>query len=153
GHSKPLVSLDLWSLLNLRADDVLALPDRLESDGIERNIVSKALEKYSLQNLGLQAFSRKFLSDLPNAPVFLVPGTKHYSFPKAAALLGIGADNMIDIAVDRDARMSMTALRAKLQDCVSYRKPVLTVVSVIGTTEESAVDPIKEVLAIRDEFR
>lgn len=155
GGSRPLLSLDTWALLNLKADDVLALPGRLatEFEGIDRKAITKALEKYSLQNLGVQEFSRRFLAGLSAAPVFLVPGTKHYSFPKAAALLGIGASNMIDVSVDKDARMSVARLRQELQSCLSQQRPVLTVVSVIGTTEESAVDAVSEVLELREEFR
>ncbi|HET6889845.1 MAG TPA: pyridoxal-dependent decarboxylase, partial [Pyrinomonadaceae bacterium] len=154
GETQPLRSLDLWSLLNLRADDVLALPLRLSTEfGLDRKTITSALEKYSLQNLGLQEFSRRFLSGIDSSPVFLVPGTKHYSFPKAAAVLGIGAANMIDVPVDNDARLSITALRQKLKECLAAKRPVLTVVAVMGTTEESAVDPVAEVLQLREEFR
>ncbi|WP_460199891.1 pyridoxal-dependent decarboxylase [Scytonema sp. NUACC21] len=103
------------------------------------------MSKYSLQNLGIQEFSRQFLSDIPKSPVFFVPGTKHYSFPKAAALLGIGAANMIDVPVDINARMSIPDLETLLQDCLAEHRPVYTVVAVMGSTEESATDPIKEV--------
>jgi hypothetical protein len=33
------------------------------------------------------------------------------------------------------------------------RQPVYAVVSVIGSTEESAVDPLVDLLAVRDRFR
>lgn len=154
GGDKPLLSLDLWALLNLRADDVLALPERLSTEfALERTIVTAALEKYSLQNLGIQEFSRRFLTELKHAPIFMVPGTKHYSFPKAAAVLGIGSTNMIDVPVDKDARLNIYALRQLLQECLAQQRPVLTVVAVMGTTEESAIDPVSEVLALREEFR
>ncbi len=154
GGSKPLIELDTWSLLNLKGDDILALPARLTQDyQITSDIITKAVSKYSLQNLGLQDFSRQFLSDIESSPVFLVPATKHYSFPKAAAVLGIGASNVIDVPVDEDARMSMTELEKILNHCLTKRRPVYTVVAVIGSTEESAVDPIKDILALREEFR
>lgn len=154
GGNKSLLSLDLWALLNLRADDVLALPARLATEfELERNIITAALENYSLQNLGIQEFSRQFLTELKHAPVFMVPGTKHYSFPKAAAVLGLGSANMIDVPVDKDARLNIAALRQKLQECLAQQRPVLTVVAVMGTTEESAIDPVSDVLALREEFR
>lgn len=154
GGSKPLIELDNWSLLNLKGDDILALPARLTQDyQITSDIITKAVSKYSLQNLGLQDFSRQFLSDIESSPVFLVPATKHYSFPKAAAVLGIGASNVIDVPVDEDARMSMTELEKILNNCQRDRRPVYTVVAVIGSTEESAVDPLKDILALREEFR
>lgn len=108
GGSKRLAELDTWALLNLKGDDILALPARLTQDyKIASDAVTKALSKYSLQNLGFQDFSRRFLSDLEYSPVFFVPATKHYSFPKAAAILGIGASNLIDVPVDEDARMNI----------------------------------------------
>lgn len=155
GERKPLASLDTWQLLNLKCDDVLEMPARITTEfpAIKRDAVTKALEKYSLQQLGFQNFSRKFLAEIEHAPIFTVPGTKHYSFPKAAALVGIGAANMIDIAVDREARLNVDKLREKLEQCLAEKIPVMTVVCVIGTTEESGIDPIKKVLELREDFR
>jgi glutamate/tyrosine decarboxylase-like PLP-dependent enzyme len=154
GESRPLIELDTWELLNLKADDILALPTRLTAQyQISRDTITASLEQYSLQSLGLQEFSRRFLSQIDKSPVFLVPGTKHYSFPKAAAVLGIGAVNAIDVPVDKDARMNMAALREILEKCLIEKIPVYTVVGVVGSTEESAIDPIKDILSLRTEFR
>ncbi|MBK1989922.1 decarboxylase [Sphaerospermopsis aphanizomenoides BCCUSP55] len=154
GGSKPLVDLDTWTLLNLEGDKILDLPNRLTQEyGIKSEDITAALTKYSLQNLGIQEFSRRYLSDIQYSPVFFVPGTKHYSFPKAAAILGIGSSNMIDVPADVDARMDIDALDALLQQCLEKKQPVYTVVSVIGSTEESAVDPLTKVLALREKYR
>ena len=162
---RPLVSLSLWELLNLKGDDVLALPNRIAKEyGIDNDTLTEAVSKYSLQNLGIWDFSRRFLEIVddksalePNKigglPAFLVPGTKHYSWPKAGALLGIGAGNEINIPVDEDARLSIPELERILEECLQKQKPILTVVAVMGSTEESAVDPIAEVLAVREKFR
>jgi hypothetical protein len=142
-------------LLNLKGDNILALPARLASEyGISRETLTPFLSEYLLQSLGVQEFSRRFLGDeFQDPPVFFVPGTKHYSFPKAAAILGIGASNMIVVPVDLDARMDLTELRKLLETCLEEHRPVYTVVAVIGSTEESAVDPLKGVLELREEFR
>jgi glutamate/tyrosine decarboxylase-like PLP-dependent enzyme len=154
GDSAPLVEASTWSLLNLKGDDVLALPARLADEyGISRETLTTVLSEYSLQSLGIQEFSRRFLDGLQNPPAFFVPGTKHYSFPKAAAILGIGASNMIDVPVDLDARMDVAELRKLLETCLDEHRPVYTVVAVMGSTEESAVDPLKDLLALREEFR
>ena len=153
GGLKPLTELDTWSLLNLKGDDILALPTRLNNEyQISRETLTAAISKYSLQNLGIGDFSRRFLRDA-NLPVFLVPATKHYSFPKTAALLGIGASNLIDVPVDEDARMDLTEVKNILQNCLAEHTPVYTVVCVMGSTEESATDPIKDVLELREELR
>lgn len=154
GDSAPLVGASTWSLLNLKGDDILALPARLANEyGISRETLTPVLSEYSLQSLGIQEFSRRFLDELQRPPAFFVPGTKHYSFPKAAAILGIGASNMIDVPVDLDARMDVAELRKLLETCLDEHRPVYTVVAVIGSTEESAVDPLEDVLELREEFR
>lgn len=151
--TRRLVDLDCWEALNLRADDVLALPTRLQQDfGIPGEDVDKAISEFSVQTLGLAEFHRRFLRDLPS-PVLFVPGTKHYSFPKAAALLGIGAKNLLDVPVDLDARLDVDELRKMLEDCLREKRPVYTAVCVIGSTEESAVDPVDKILALREEMR
>ncbi len=168
-----LINLDTWQLLNLKVDDILALSTqitkKLVSQGVGESeasiILSTALSKYSVQDLGIQEFSKRYLKDI-ESPVFFVPGTKHYSFPKAAAVLGMGASHMIDMEVDEHARMRLEpieprppqdglkgySLREDLQYCLENHIPVYTVVAVMGTTEESAVDPLKQILELREEF-
>jgi glutamate/tyrosine decarboxylase-like PLP-dependent enzyme len=152
GRTGKLADLSTWQLLNLSADDVLALPRRLTAEfGIPAKLVTDAVGPFSLQTLGWLEFGRKFLTGMPE-PVFTVPGSKHYSFPKAAAVLGFGAAHMIDIAVDLDARQDVADLKKKLDGYLAEKRPVVAVVAVIGTTEESAVDPLADVLQLRDDF-
>jgi glutamate/tyrosine decarboxylase-like PLP-dependent enzyme len=154
GTVKPLAELDLWELLNLKADDVLALPGRLDREcHILGGTLTAALKGYDLQHVGFGEFCRRFLGGLSHMPVLFAPGTKHYSWPKAAALLGFGATSLVNLPVDRDARTSMAALKTALEGCLERRQPVYAVVSVIGSTEESAVDPLVDLLALRDRFR
>ncbi|WP_437614602.1 pyridoxal-dependent decarboxylase [Sorangium sp. So ce834] len=154
GRRALLGGLDAWSLLNLKVDEILALPERLTQEyGISSDTITAAMAGHSLQHLGIQELYRRCGVDLPCSPVFLVPATKHYSFPKAAAVLGIGSANVLDIPVDCDARMSLSALEATLKRCLDERRPVYTVVSVVGSTEESAVDPLKGILELRQRFQ
>lgn len=154
GRREQLLGLDAWSLLNLKVDDILALPARLTAEyGISGDTITKAMEGHSLQHLGMQELYRRCEGELSASPVFIVPATKHYSFPKAAAVLGIGSANVIDIPVDCDARMSLSALEEVLRQCQRARRPVYTVVGVIGSTEESAVDPLKGILELRHKLQ
>jgi glutamate/tyrosine decarboxylase-like PLP-dependent enzyme len=157
GVRTPLVQLDIWQALNLRGDEVLGLAAAtavaLEIDQREAaKIVADAVGRYSLQTLGYQTFAADLLSAVKPAVVF-VPGTKHYSFPKATALLGLGAANLIDVRVDKDARLDLGDLRQKLVACADEQRPVVAVVAVIGSTEESAVDPVEQILELREELR
>lgn len=153
GGAAPLLGLSIWQLLNLRPDDVLALPGRLTREyGIASDVVAAAVGRFSVQTLGYASFAKKFLAGVPLDPVVFVPGTKHYSFPKAAALLGLGAENLINVSVDLDGRMEMADLKGRLDQCLDQRRPVIAVVAVIGTTEESAVDPLSDILDLQSNF-
>jgi len=150
GRHAPLAELDAWSLLNLRVDDILALPARLSAEyGIAADAITAAMAGHSLQHLGIQELYRRCAADLVASPVLLVPATKHYSFPKAAAVLGLGSAHVLDVPVDCDARMSLAELERMLRACLAEKRPVITVVAVMGSTEESAVDPLKGVLELR----
>lgn len=43
-------------------------------------------------------------------------------------------------------------LRDKLDEAVEAKTPIIMIVAVIGSTEESSVDDLTEILKIRDEF-
>ena len=47
----------------------------------------------------------------------------------------------------------ITALRLHLENSLATQTPVVAVVAVMGTTEESAIDPLSDIFALRDEFR
>jgi hypothetical protein len=152
GETAKLIELEPWHLLNLTGDAVLAIPGRLVSEfGLDSKVIAEAIGRHSLQTLGLADFSRRFLSEL-GPPCVFVPGSKHYSFPKAVALLGLGLESLVNVAVDLDARQDLSDLRRRLDECLAERRPVIAVVAVIGTTEESAVDPLADILALRNEY-
>jgi glutamate/tyrosine decarboxylase-like PLP-dependent enzyme len=155
GNIAKLVDLDTWTLLNLKADDVLSLPQTMDKKyGIPTATTAEVLQTYSLQNMGLLEFYNKYFKDeMKHHPVAFTPVTKHYSWPKSAAILGIGANNVLGVRVDVDGRMDLHDLENGLQQCLDIRQPVITVVAVIGSTEESAVDPLEGILEIREEFR
>ena len=68
------------------------------------------------------------------------------------ALVGIGSENCVNIKVDTKARVDIEALTAALQNCVDKKRAVYAVVAVIGTTEEGAVDPLDQILALKPKF-
>jgi glutamate/tyrosine decarboxylase-like PLP-dependent enzyme len=154
GGSEKLCSskLTTWQLLNLRIDTVLALPKRLKDYAVDGEQDLALLNNYSLQFLGYEKFRRQYLDDDIGDPAVLVTATRHYSWPKAAALLGIGQGNLAPIAVDLDARASEQSLRESLEQCLEDKRPVIANIAVIGSTELSAVDPLDRMLALRKEF-
>jgi hypothetical protein len=49
--------------------------------------------------------------------------------------------------------MSMDALEERLEKCRKERRPVIAVVAVVGSTGEGAIDPLVEILELRERFR
>lgn len=148
-----LLDCDAWQLANLDPDEILTLAAQLRTAaGAKAAQFDSALAKAGLQEVGIAAFSRRHMNGLGD-PVILVPGTRHYSFPKAAALLGLGGEQLVEVPVDVNARMDPEALVQRLSQCMKDHRPVIAVVAVIGSTEESAVDPLQTILNIRDECR
>jgi glutamate/tyrosine decarboxylase-like PLP-dependent enzyme len=86
-------------------------------------------------------------------PVMLVPGHKHYSWVKAANLLGLGEEAFWPVALDRTGRLCPDALTARIDEARGCGRPVLMVVSVAGTTEMGELDPVDAVAARLAELR
>ena len=153
GGSGRLVELDTWTLMNLDIDAIAALPGAIAALGIEPARLTRMLAAYSVQNVGLVTFYRSFMQDVQEPPVLLAPATSHYSWPKAAALLGLGQNAMLVQRVTSDARLDLEHVDATLTDLRRRRVPLLAAVAVIGTTEESAVDPLDGLLTLRERYR
>lgn len=154
GQWARLLDLDPWARLNIAPEAALDLPARAaEAGGLDEGLVRQAMDRWSIQTLGLaEAHAVLRGGEGPPTPAVLVPATAHYSWAKGAALLGLGKGAIRLVAADADGRMSMSALRRALDTCLDERRPVLAVVAVMGTTEEGAVDPLADILAIRAEY-
>lgn len=161
GTSALLNELDNWQMLNLSVDEVLNLFNRAVVDySVDEVALNEAIEPYSLQNMGFLDFAQEFLTDRSvGDPVVLVPASKHYSLPKGAAILGLGAKNMHTVPLDVHGRMDTNELKAAIDEYLSgktddgKKHPIVTVVAVFGTTEEGNVDPLVDILNLQKEYR
>jgi len=154
GKEATLIDLSTWQLLNLPVDEVVSLGDKLlKTYHISTTELAALLKPYSLQELGLITFAHRYLGDFAHkAFKIMASATMHYSWPKNAAILGLGAHQIEKVKVDLFARMDIDDLRLRLQRCVEEQIPVVQVVAVLGTTEVSAVDPIAKLVALREEM-
>ena len=155
GKRARLIDLSNWELLNVQIDEAVDLIDRISrTTSVDAAAVRRAVDRYSIQNLGMMAFQSQYFDNPAHAnAVVCAPATAHYSWPKNAALIGLGTHAVRSIPVDFDARMSLVHLRRQLDECLRNQWPVLQVVAVVGTTEEGAVDPLADIVKLRDEYR
>jgi glutamate/tyrosine decarboxylase-like PLP-dependent enzyme len=126
--------------------------------------VNQTIAKHRLQNAELSELS--VLSNGPwsveidsilgskfYGPVMLVPGNKHYSWPKACAAFGLGERALWPIALDRDGRLDLSDLETKIADATMQNRPIVGIVSVAGTTELGEFDPVDLVQDKIDRYR
>lgn len=83
--------------------------------------------------------------------VFLVPAHKHYSWTKGAYVFGI--KHLWTIPLDENGHLDVQALSGLIDRANSEGRPIIGVVSVLGTTEMGLIDPIHKVQELLDEKR
>lgn len=152
GTRAPLSELSIWELVNVRDPAVLDLWGRLWSVA-PRADVQRALSAHSLSTVGYQDYARRLASaygDTLPASVVLVAATAHYSWEKIVRALGIGSNQLVFIPVDDRYRMNPDALWRTVRELTASRTPIMACVSVCGSTEESAIDRLDEVLEVRE---
>src|SRR5262249_45749710 len=82
--------------------------------------------------------------------VVIGPESMHYSFTKAAGLLGIGERGLIRVPTDYRGRMDPAALREMVAACRARKAHVIAVVGVAGSTDAGAIGPLAEVAGVGD---
>lgn len=97
---------------------------------------------------------RGFINVMANVklkPVIFIPESAHYSWDKTISILGFGDASIKRIPINDNFRIDSKKLEAMLYN-LNEDEFVVAVITVVGTTEEGAVDPVHEVLAIRKKF-
>ena len=126
-----------WDLLNMSVEEILDIVGKLSPDEIDR--VKAASSR-----------SGKFINKLGK---WIVPQTKHYSWVKALDISGVGLDQMVAIPVKSNYRMDVEVLEKTIRDLTDKKVPILGVVSVVGSTEEGAVDDVDKVVELREKLK
>ncbi|MGL4875665.1 MAG: tyrosine decarboxylase [Clostridium sp.] len=125
-----------WELLNISVSEILDLvgrvPDKL--DELKEHSAREGTEK--IENLGK----------------WIIPQTKHYSWLKAADIIGIGLESAVAVEVTEKFRMDINKLEETIRELVKEKTPIIGVVGVVGSTEEGAVDDIHKIIELRDKF-
>jgi glutamate decarboxylase len=118
----------LWAARNA------SLGPRGDFGGVEREALPAALRHYGHADA-----------------VVIGPESMHYSFAKAAGLLGIGERGLIRVPTDYRGRMDLAALRETVAACRAQGAHVIAIVGVAGSTDAGAIDPLAEIADIAAE--
>lgn len=98
---------------------------------------------WKIQTAYQKAFSKSF-----EGAAVLVPNSKHYSWLKAVSLLGIGDVNFIGVKLTHKGAMCVHDLKEKILELKNKDIPIMMIVSILGTTELGACDPVDEIQKI-----
>lgn len=142
GTVRKLSQMSEYEMLSLPPNSINMLAANFLREDWGRNIYQDIfVNKKNISHVGMENFY--------NGKI-LVSATKHYSWPKAAEILGFGRQNVVQVAVDENMRMDIDDLRNKLVHCVENREPIVSVIAIAGATESSAVDYIDKIKDTRD---
>lgn len=81
-----------------------------------------------------------------------VGADSHYSMDKAANILGLGIDQLIKVPLNELGEMDIVALEKSLVRVAASGGLPFFVAATAGTTVRGAFDPIKPLLALREEY-
>ena len=152
----PLKDCTTWQLLNVDVDEICDLTENVIArmkriSQLPEKKFKDLVDKGNIVSLGLPGILKRY--NIDHVPVYTVPANNHYSWPKAGTILGLGSNALHPIQLDTNFRQDVEHLREVLENFLENEVPVISVVAVMGSTEESAVDPIAEIYALREEFK
>lgn len=159
GEQVPLNALSTFRLSSLPTAAITDLHLRIKARLAEApRARAEAFEDAlpSVRNAGLASFllryNRTVADDPARLPKVFISEAAHYCWKKNMDVVGLGANALETVPVDKRLRLDTDALRNRLQQCLDDRQPVLGVISIVGTTEEGAIDPLHEIESVRDEM-
>ncbi len=78
----------------------------------------------------------------------LTSKVSHFSVQKSAAMLGLGYDAVVAVAVDDQFRMDVSDLVTQLEHCYAHDLIPIAVVATAGTTDFGSIDPLQSIHAV-----
>jgi len=107
----------------------------------------------SMANLAALAAARQTKHDSLGRLRLYASNAMHFSIIKAAALLGIGRENVRQVAVDERFRMRVDDLVAKIKADLEAAYTPFCVVGNAGTVDTGALDPLLEIRDVANRFQ
>lgn len=74
----------------------------------------------------------------------------HYAKITAAAWLGLGADNVVEIKTDAASSMNLKALERALRAAIENEESIACILATLGTTDAFGLDDVRAIVELRD---
>ncbi len=85
-------------------------------------------------------------------PIILVPDNKHYSWIKATHFFGLSEEAFWPVELDHTGQLCVDSLKKQIKFAHDQHRPILSCISVAGTTELGGMDPIHSICDLFDEL-
>ncbi len=157
GNKKRLCEIDTFHLFNIKKSEVIALRDKARAEVTNRGLFREYKKVIpSIKKLGLPEFlfeyNNAFPDDQCRPPKILISQAQHYCWKKNADICGLGSNSLIEIPVNEKIRLDLEQLKKTLNELIDEKTPVLSIVSICGTTEESSIDPTHRINELKREL-
>ena len=106
----------------------------------------------SFRGIAYEGLARALKSLNCDGIAVLVSRRGHYSFGKAADVLGIGRDQLVTVDTDADNRIDLVKLKEVLGRLRDRNIRPLALIGIAGTTETGTVDPLAELADLAEEW-
>ncbi|MBM3253845.1 MAG: hypothetical protein FJZ16_06315, partial [Candidatus Omnitrophica bacterium] len=90
----------------------------------------------------------KAIEELGKRCIILVSAERHYSWEKLGGYVGLGAEQIVRVAVDKNMRMRLDDLKEKIADAKARGEFIIGIVANAGTTETGNFDPLSDIAKI-----
>lgn len=123
------------------------------SGGTQSNLMAMLLARdnycankgsHNVREQGLPSYGHKFR--------IFTSELSHFSIQKSSALLGLGYNSVVPVAVDEYFRMDINALRNEVKKTIDQGLIPLAIVATTGTTDFGSIDPIHEIAQLCHQF-
>lgn len=154
---KTIAQCSSWKCQNFSIDEVLELQEFVyqqlltETDRATSHQFFAEVKLQRVEHMGMASFFAEHWE--AKQPIVLVPTTTCNSWVKALKLLGFGGNQLIKLDVDNRMRIDINSLERILVNAEHKKIPILAVVGILGTTEFGSIDPLAEIVQLRDQFK
>ena len=114
-------------------------------------VIDDKIAPSTISEKGIHDFFTNFEGIKPG--VILMTTTAHYSLVKVTEALGIGKQQIKKIPIDKYFSMDIDELEKTLSNCLEEHKPIIALISILGSTEEGAVDYVHKITERQNEFK
>jgi len=154
--SQLLADCDTWQCQNFNTEEVLTLQQYcyqqlLEKEGAQSATnFFKQVYLHSVEHVGMAAFFAEYWD--AKQPLVLIPSTASRDWEKAMRVLGFGSSQLIKLDVNHRMRVDSNSLERILSNAEQKKIPILAVIGILGTDEYGSVDPLVDIVDLRNHF-